>query len=116
MKTNQTNQTPAARVVSAPVHMPTLRWRLAIQSGIKTLSDRKRPYSDLKLPRDFQGVFQDVPLYDGRQNYLGSFMVVVAETGKPSRNGYSRGSFPHRIMVSHKGRLIPAGRLAQARD
>lgn len=65
-----------------------------------------------KLPRDMECTLLDVPLYSawGRE-YLGSYTVRVTKGSVGKRRGQS----PHRVFVILNDKLIPAGRLAQAK-
>lgn len=67
-----------------------------------------------KLPRDMEGSYDNIPCYTGCGNLtdlIALFTVVV----KRGSNGKRRGCSPHRIFIKIGDRLIPAGRLAQAK-
>jgi hypothetical protein len=65
-----------------------------------------------KLPRDMECTLLDVPLYSAwGQDFLGYYTIRVVKGSEGKRRGQS----PHRIFVVVNDRLIPAGRLAQAK-
>jgi hypothetical protein len=92
-------------LVSKPVHMGMLRRAVTVRHyGYGQGKD--------KLPRDMECALFNVPLYSAwGRNYLGSYTIRVVKGSEGKRRGQS----PHRVFVVLNDRLIPAGRLAQAK-
>jgi len=92
-------------LVFKPVHMGMLRH--AITARIYGYG-----YGKDKLPRDMECTLFNIPLYSAwGQELLGSYTIRVVKGSEGKRRGQS----PHRIFVVVNDRLIPAGRLAQAK-
>ena len=92
-------------IVSKPVHMGMLRRALTVR--IYGHGNGKN-----KLPRDMECTLFNVSLYSSwGQDHLGSYTIRVVKGSEGKRRGQS----PHRIFVVVNDRLIPAGRLAQAK-